>query len=200
MIKVWPTWLGLFAGLGAITAGLMMGADTQEGWQLAARYTARASFPFFIITFVASAIHIVYRRPWSIALLRDRRWWGLGFASCFIAHLVALLMNNWLKGNFPPAGLLDPGVWVYAILLAMVLTSTDEARHRMGRWWKVLHRLGMWALFFIFVVSPYAEALHALKMPEFNPLTDPYTLIGVPALAIKIAAWQRNRNKRMQNA
>ena len=187
MVTVWPTWLGLLAGLAALATGLLVGSDLQEGWQLAARYTARASFPFFIVTFVASSILRLYRRPWTKALLRDRRWWGLGFASCFFVHLVALLTYNWLMDRFPPAGLLDRGVWAYAVLLAMVLTSTDGARRRLGRWWTVLHRVGMWGFFFIFVLSPYADALLALKMPDSNPLTDAYLLAGVAAVALKIA-------------
>lgn len=197
MKRVWPTWLGFLAGLVAVAAGLFVGSDLQEGWQLAARYTARASYPFFIVTFVASSLMRLYRRPWTIALLRDRRWWGLGFAGCFFVHLVALLTYNWLIGNFPPAGLLDRGVWAYIVLLAMVLTSTDGARRRMGRWWTLLHRVGMWGFFFIFVLSPYADALLTQKTPEFNPLTDPYTLAGVAALVLKIAAWWQGRMKRL---
>jgi len=196
-VTVWPTWLGLLAGLAALAAGLLAGSDLQEGWQLAARYTARASFPFFLVTFVASSLLRLYRRPWTKALLRDRRWWGLGFASCFLVHLVALLTYNWLMDRFPPAGLLDLGVWAYAVLLAMVLTSTDGARRRLGRWWTVLHRVGMWGFFFIFVLSPYADALLALKKPDSNPLTDPYLLAGVAAVALKIAAWRQGRINRL---
>ena len=200
MLKTWPTWLGLLAGLAALTAGLSLGSDPQEGWQLAARYTARASYPFFLVTFVASSILRLHRRPWTMALLRDRRWWGLGFASCFFVHLVALLAYNWMRDQFPPAGLLDRGVWAYALLLAMVLTSTDGARRRLGRWWTVLHRVGMWGFFFIFVLSPYVDALLALRLPDFEPLTDPYTVLGVVALAVRIAASWRSRAKRRRRA
>jgi DMSO/TMAO reductase YedYZ heme-binding membrane subunit len=197
MLTAWPTWLGLLAGLAALAAGLLAGSDLQEGWQLAARYTARASFPFFLVTFVASSVLRLHRRPWTKALLRDRRWWGLGFAGCFFVHLVALLTFNWLKDRFPPVGLLDSGVWAYTVLLAMVLTSTDGARRRLGRWWTVLHRVGMWSFFFIFVLSSYLDALLALKMPDFNPLTDVYLLTGVAAVALRVAAWWQTRVKRI---
>lgn len=195
-MKAWPVWLGVLAGLAALPVGLMAGSTLQEGWQLAARYTARVSFPFFLVTFVASSIVRLYPRPWSVALMRDRRWWGLGFAGCFFVHLLALLVYNWLRDNFPPAGFLDPGVWAYAVLLAMVLTSTDAARRHLGRWWKALHVTGMWGFFFIFVLSPYLELLLALRMPDFNPLLEPYTLAGVAALALKIAAWRRGNPQR----
>ncbi len=199
-MKVWPTWLGLFAGLAALLAGIVAGTDTQEGWQLAARYTARMSFPFFMVTFLASSILRLYRRPWTIALRRDRRWWGLGFASCFLLHLLALLTYNWLIENFPPAGFLDGGVWAYVVLLAMVITSTNRARFRLGRWWTLLHRIGMWGFFFIFVLSPYLSALLALKMPELDPLTDPYLLAGLAALAVRVTAFRKNRRTHRDNS
>ncbi|WP_353369357.1 hypothetical protein [Aliiglaciecola sp. NS0011-25] len=90
MKKVWALWLGLFAGVAAVAAGLLVGAGLQESWQLAARYTARASYPLFLITFIASSLPRLHRAPWTMALFRDRRWWGLGFASCFFVHLLAL--------------------------------------------------------------------------------------------------------------
>jgi hypothetical protein len=53
----------------------------------------------------------------------------------------------------------------------------------------------MWGFFFVFVVSPYVSALAAMEMPSFNPLTDPYTLAGVVALAVRLAAMRQNRAK-----
>jgi hypothetical protein len=55
----------------------------------------------------------------------------------------------------------------------------------------------MWGFFFIFVLSPYADALLALKKPDSNPLTDPYLLAGVAAVALKCAAWWQGRIKRL---
>jgi hypothetical protein len=37
------------------------------------------------------------------------------------------------------------------------------------------------------------RALLAMEMPSINPLTDPYTLAGVAALAVRFAAMRRNR-------
>jgi len=71
-MTVWPTWLGLLAGLAALAAGLLAGSILREGWQLAARYTPER--PFCLPRhFVASSILRLYRRPWAKALLRDRR-------------------------------------------------------------------------------------------------------------------------------
>ncbi len=178
-----------------MTAGLLSGADTLEQWQLAARWTARASFPLFLLPFTASALVRLYPARWTKALLRDRRWWGLGFATAFALHLVCLLLNQWLRDNFPPTGPTDPGFYLYLLLLAMVLTSSDAARKRMGRWWKVLHRTGMWGFWVVFAISPYLAVIHG-QFPEQSPLQDPYFVIGVIAALLKLAAWLKGRARR----
>jgi DMSO/TMAO reductase YedYZ heme-binding membrane subunit len=190
-IHFWPTLLGLTLGVSAIALGLWNGDQIVEQWQLASRYTAQASFPLFLITFVASSLVRLFPNPTTRALIRQRRWWGLGFAACFFLHLVALLVYNGLRDNFPPVGLLDEGVVAYAVLLAMVLTSTSAARRKLGRWWHVLHSLGMWGFFFIFVVAFYFDALLKSEVPEFAPFSEPYTLPGMAALALRIAVWSK---------
>jgi len=196
----WPTWLGFFAGVAVVIIGLLTGADLHEKWQLATRYTAQVSFPFFLITFVASALVRLFPNAWTRAIMRDRRWWGLGFAACFLTHLVALLVYNWLEGRFPPAGFLDRGVWAYAVLLAMILTSTNAARRRLGRGWTILHRIGMWGFLVIFALTPYLDDFLTLKMPDDNPLVDPYTLSCLAAIALKAAARVKSRWKRRRLA
>jgi DMSO/TMAO reductase YedYZ heme-binding membrane subunit len=192
-IPYWPTALGFTLGLLAIALGIGFGEQAVEEWRLASRYTAQASFPLFLITFVASSLVRLFPSPTTRALMRQRRWWGLGFAACFFLHLIALLVYNALRDNFPPVGLLDEGVVAYAVLLAMVLTSTDAARRKLGRWWRVLHRTGMWGFFFIFVVAFYVHALLQGEIPEFAPFSEPYTLPGLAALGLRIAAWLKAR-------
>lgn len=196
MERTWPILPGLLVGTGAMVAGLLAGADTLEQWQLAARWTARASFPLFLLPFTASALVRLYPAGWTKALLRQRRWWGLGFAAAFGLHLACLLVNQWLRGNFPPTGPTDPGFYLYLLLLAMVLTSTDTARKRLGRWWKVLHRTGMWGFWAVFSISPYLSALHDMVLPEQNPLADPYFVVGMAAALLKLGAWWKGRTKR----
>lgn len=195
MAKTWPLLLGLLVGTAAMVAGLLAGTDTLDQWQLAARWTARASFPLFLVPFTASALVRLYPARWTKALLRDRRWWGLGFAAAFALHLVCLLVNQTLRDNFPPTGPTDPGFYLYLLLLAMVLTSTDLARKRMGRWWKVLHRIGMWGFWVVFVISPYLAVIHG-ERPEQSPLEDPYFVTGMAAALLKLVASLKARAKR----
>lgn len=196
MLRKWPVWLGMALGLAAITAGLLAGENQVERWELAARWTARVSFPMFIVPFVASALVRLWPSQWTKALLRDRRYWGLGFAAAFGLHVIALLVNNWKQDNFPPVGPFDPGALITYVLIAMVITSTDAARRQMGKWWKVLHRTGMWGFWIIFAVQPYLEAIFTMTLPKQNPLTDPYTLTCLVAATLKLAAWQRSARRR----
>lgn len=189
----WPTVLGTLLGVVAIALGLWRGEQPVDQWQLASRYTAQVSFPLFMVTFIASSLVRLFPSKTTVALMRQRRWWGLGFAACFFLHLAALLIYNGLRDNLPPVGLLDQGVIAYAVLLAMVLTSTDAARRTLGRWWRVLHRTGMWGFFFVFVVAFYVEAFVRGEVPEFAPLSEPYTLPGIIALGLRIAAWAKVR-------
>lgn len=185
MPKRWPIWLGFTLGLIALSSGLLSGSSADESWQLAARWTGRVSFPLFIVTFVASSLAYLFPYPWTIELLRNRRWWGLGFASCFTLHLVALSVFNWHIGKFPPVGLVDPGVLAYALMLAMVLTSNRRAQRWMGRGWKWLHRTGMWVFLLIF------------GQPGEGLFPTIYMLVSFAALCMRIAAWWHRRSSRM---
>ena len=183
MNRYWPVGLGLFLGLSALVLGIVSGSNLDEGWQFAARWTARISFPLFMLTFVASSLAILYPSKTTKKLLRNRRYWGLRFAACFVIHLVALLVFNWRIGEFPPAGLLDPGVIAYTILLAMVLTSNAKAQKSMGRAWTWLHRTGMWGFLVIF------------GRPGDDAIAITYMVIALSGAGLRIAAWLKRRNQ-----
>ena len=182
MPRHWPMWFGFLVGLIALSLGIVSGSALDEGWKLAARWTGRSSFPLFMVTFMASSLATLFPGPRTKALLRDRRWWGLGFAACFAVHLVALSVFNWRKGDFPPVGLVDPGVLAYALLLAMVLTSNGAAQRAMGRGWTWLHRTGMWVFLLVF------------GQPGTGLIAMTYTLVSMSAACLRIAVWwQRKR-------
>jgi DMSO/TMAO reductase YedYZ heme-binding membrane subunit len=184
MPKHWPTWFGFAAGLTALSLCIASGSSLDEGWKLAARWTGRAAFPLFIVTFVASSLALLVPRPWTRTLLRDRRWWGLGFAACFAVHLLALSVFNWRMGKFPPVDSVNAGVLAYALLLAMALTSSGAAQRRLGRGWTWLHRTGMWIFLVIF------------GWPGEGPIDMTYTLIALSAAGLRVAAWWQRRRHR----
>lgn len=185
MPKRWPTWFGFAVGLTALSLGIASGSSLDEGWELAARWTGRASFPLFVVTFVASSLATLFPRPWTRTLLRERRWWGLGFAACFAVHLVALSVFNWRMGRFPPVDSVNAGVLAYALLLAMVLTSNGAAQRRLGRGWTWLHRTGMWVFLVIF------------GLPGEGPADMAYTLVSLSAAGLRVAAWWQRRRRRV---
>ena len=148
-----PLLIGLFAGLLAVAAGMCAGADAAERAGLAARWTARAALPLFLVAFLASTL--VRRWPGGItrALLRRRRQWGLGFALARTIHLVALAVNVIVYAPGRTWQSLIGGGLAYVMIYIMALTSTDGWQRRLGRWWWLLHTVGIYYIWFIFTAS-----------------------------------------------
>lgn len=190
MAKRWPLGLGLALGLGALVAGLISGADATEGWRLAARWTARVGFPILILTYAASSLVRLFPAGPTKALMRDRRWWGLGFFASHSVHLVALLTYLQLSGEGRPLPVLIGGGGAYVMLFAMAATSSDAAMRALGRNWKRLHTLGIHWLWFVFFVSYLGRAAKG----------EPVGIVGTGmcllALGLRIAAALRARMRR----
>lgn len=183
----WPLLIGLVVGVAAMLAGLMSGVLPTEGWELAARWTARAGFPIFLLVYVASALAQLWPGGWRAAVVRDRRFWGLGFAACHTVHLFALAAFLKLGNETRSVDTLIGGGLAYVLLYAMAATSTDAAMRRLGRNWKRLHSAGIHYLWLIFTIS-YAGRV-------MEPDTRITGLIGVSlalgALGLRIAAQRK---------
>ncbi len=148
-----PLLAGLLAGLLAVAAGLIAGGDAAERAGLAARWTARAALPLFLVAFLAAPL--VRRWPGGVtrALLRRRRQWGLGFALAHTIHLAALAINVIVYAPGRTWQSLIGGGLAYAMIFLMALTSTDGWQRRLGRWWSRLHTVGIYYIWFIFTAS-----------------------------------------------
>ncbi|MDP3907133.1 hypothetical protein [Novosphingobium sp.] len=173
----WPLLIGLVIGVAAMLIGLGSGVLPTDGWELAARWTARVGFPIFLLVYLASSLARLWPGGWRAAVLRDRRFWGLGFAACHTVHLFALVM--FLKLGDETRGLetLIPGGLGYVVLYAMAATSTDGAMRKLGANWKRLHRVGIHYLWLIFTLS-YAGRL----------MTAETRIVGVIGTALALAA------------
>lgn len=185
-----PLLLGLAAGLLAVAAGLLAGADAAERAGLAARWTARAGLPLFLVAFLASAL--VRHWPGSVtrALLRRRRQWGLGFALAHTVHLVALGVNVIVYAPGRTWQSLIGGGLAYVMIYLMALTSTDGWQRRLGRWWRRLHLSGIYYIWFIFTASYAGRAFGADPDKRSAGLLLGAVMIG--ALATRL--WPRRRN------
>jgi methionine sulfoxide reductase heme-binding subunit len=189
MGRRWPLALGLVAGFGALLLGLQLGKDPLEGWQLAARWTARIGFPIFILTYLASSLGRLWPSDLTRRIWRDRRWWGLGFAACHTVHLYALVTYNRLADHGSSVQTLVGGGGAYAIMYLMALTSNDAAMRALGRNWKRLHTLGIHWLWFVFTFTYFGRIADGRELP-WAGVAFATALAG---LALRIAAWRAGK-------
>lgn len=184
-----PLLLGLAAGLIAVAAGWLAGGDAAERAGLAARWTARAGLPLFLVAFLASTLVHRWPSPISRALLRRRRQWGLGFALAHTIHLVALGINVIVYAPGRTWQSLIGGGLAYVIIYLMALTSTDGWQRRLGLWWRRLHLFGIHYIWFIFTASYAGRAFGA--DPDKRAVGILFGSIMVAALALRL--WPRRR-------
>ncbi len=179
-----PLLLGLLAGLSAVAAGWLAGAEAAERAGLAARWTARAGLPLFLVAFLASTLARRWPRPATRALLRRRRQWGLGFALAHTIHLAALGINVIIYAPGRTWQSLAGGGLAYAILYLMALTSTDGWQRRLGKWWRRLHRFGLYYIWFIFTASYAGRAFGS--DPDKRIVGIVFGAIMIAALALRL--------------
>lgn len=149
----WPPFaLALILGGGTALAGWLVGASPAEQALLAARWTARAALPLFLVAYIASSLLRLWPGEITRALVRRRRQWGLGFALAHSIHLGALL-HNILNFDSRPLPTLLGGGLAYLLIYAMAATSNDASMRLLGKWWKRLHSFGIHYIWLIFTLS-----------------------------------------------
>lgn len=189
MTRTWPILLGLFLGLATFALGLAYGTTPTEGWHFATRWTGRAGFPLLILAYSASSLVRLWPSPLTKALLRDRRYWGLGFALSHTIHLAVLINYFRLSGQEPPIVTVIGGGLGYALIYAMALTSSNTAQRAMGRWWKRLHKTGIHFLWFIFAFDFTSLSFGSERMA----FAIPAAVVVWVALGLRIAAWRKRK-------
>ncbi|MBM4242659.1 MAG: hypothetical protein FJ148_02440 [Deltaproteobacteria bacterium] len=183
------------AAAAAVAGGLAAGDDAAEGWQLAARYTARLAFPIFLAAFVAGPWHRLRPGAASRWLLRHRRAVGLAFATVFAAHLVSLVTFNVLERTLPVPPTLVVGGGALVVAALMAATSNDAAVRRLGaKRWGRLHTVGMWWLWLVFTIT-YGGRLAG--SPDFFAL---FALACVAAVVLRVAGRRRRTPARLADA
>jgi len=160
-----------------------------EGWHSVVRTSAKTSLAFFLAAFVASSVRALWRTPATAWLLANRRYVGVSFAASHAIHLVAILAVVALSPDFESSTTtVIFGGFGYVLLFAMAATSFDGAVRWMGRRrWQLLHKTGMYYLWFIFAIS-YAP--RALVESAWYWL---FVLPLVAALALRFAVYLRQR-------
>lgn len=176
-----------FAAIVTVALALRTGQDPIEQSRLAARWTARVGFPVFLLTYLASSLYRLWPHPGSRALLRGRRWWGLGFAASHTVHLAALVTFFRVSGETPPTATLIGGGFAYFMLFAMAATSNQAAMAWLGQNWKRLHTLGIHTLWAVYAFS-YTGRLFD---PERETIGAVFAPLAFAALGLRL--WARYR-------
>ena len=147
-----PFLLALLLGGGAVAAGWLAGATPAEQALLAARWTARAALPLFLIAYLAGSLVRLWPSAPTRALVQRRRQWGLGFALAHSIHLGALAYNVLV---FAPRSweTLVAGGFAYVMIYVMAATSNDASVRLLGPWWKRIHIFGLHYTWLIFTLS-----------------------------------------------
>jgi DMSO/TMAO reductase YedYZ heme-binding membrane subunit len=169
---------------------LAAGGGTDEaGLRVLVAGSARISVVLFLLVFVAAPARRFWQNDATRWLLRNRRYLGVSFGIAHFIHLFDIALLALLLGDAfeIDAATLYGGGLAYVLLAAMMATSSDRSARWLGpRYWKWLHRAGLYWLWFIFMQSYTGRAV---QMPEFVPLAA--AVWG--ALGLRIAAWRARR-------
>ena len=127
---------------------------TEDKLLLWARYTARISFFFFLISFIASSIYYFFSNSITRSIKSNRRYIGLSFALTHSVHLVALISFFVSINQNPDIDTLAGGGLAYLAMYIMALTSNDNAVRKIGfKRWKLIHKVGANYIAFIFAFT-----------------------------------------------
>ena len=184
----WP--LTLYATIATATVCSFLftlsGGDV-EGWRMVIRTTARTSLAFFLLAFIASSLRALWRTRGTAWLLANRRYLGVSFAASHALHLLAIVRVSRLSPDFhfDPTTVIAGGL-AYLFLAALTATSFDRTTAWLGaRRWKVLHKTGMYYLWFVFAATYGPRA--AGEPSSYGA----FVLLLATALGLRVAAGVR---------
>ena len=193
-LRGWALTRWISAALVAMAVLVLAAAGTgEDGVRMLIRATARSSALLFLIAFLARPLRQLWRNDATAFALKNRRYFGVSMAVSHLIHGIAIAR---LITGFPAAyqtnlTTLAGGGLGFVFIAAMAATSSDAAFQKLGRArWTLLHRTGIWYLWFIFaftfVPDPSRgwDALHAGFVTAF-----------VAAPLVRAAAYAKMRRK-----
>lgn len=182
----------------AVAATLFAAAGTDSaGTELALRMTARVSFVWFILVFVAAPLHRLRASPASAWLLRRRRALGVTFGLSMAIHVGCILRLYALHAPERPPMVTESDLFIGIPALGLVglltLTSLDALKRQLSSAaWRRLHTTGIWvvwAIFFLCLVDSVGRKTTA------HPFLAYYLFIAVLLLTagLRLAARRLDR-------
>jgi hypothetical protein len=168
------------------------------------QYSVRWSVPWLYLAFMASSLQVVYPSLFSRWLARNRKYFGLCFASAmawqllFILWMVALHYPYYAQEVYNLSDTIE-GVGGYLVLIAMVLTSFPSGRKRLtAKQWRYLHKFGMYYLWG-YAWSVYWYELYYYEAP-LHPIDHAFYWTGFLAWGLRIWAYTKKELKRSERA
>lgn len=188
----------------SVAAGVLLFAGSDSaGTELALRTTARVSFVWFMLAFVASPLRELRPSRWSAWLVRRRRALGVIFGLSMSIHVCFILRLFSLHAPDRPPMVTDadfligiPGLMMVGVL---TITSLDALKARLGAVrWKRLHTAGIWIVWTIFFLC----LVDSVGRKETNhPVLAYHLFIAVLlfGLALRVLASRRGRRARSRS-
>jgi hypothetical protein len=170
-----------------MTVIFLFGGIDEPAMRMAIRATARTSCILFLGAFVASALHKIWSTPYTVWLLKNRRYFGISMAVSHTYHAIAWI-GLWIvtSGNSPKfSGLAILG---YVFLFAMTLTSFRRPAALLSkRAWKILHTTGMHYFWLAFTVE------FGIKLTQSLPIYLPFFSLLVLAMLLRVITGFKQR-------
>ena len=182
--------------LAALLAMTTVDLSSALGVSSMIQFSVRLAVPWLFIAFCASSLVAVFPGEFSRWVLRNRRMFGLCFASgmawqlFFIVWLVVGHFDYYMEEAYDYLSLLEqvPG---YVLLVAMTITSFRFGRSQLSpKQWKILHTGGIYFIWFVVWTTYWFELFYYDDIQFIDYL---YYWAGFTAWAVRMAAWTLKR-------
>ena len=182
--------------LAALLAMTAVDLSSSLGVSSMIQFSVRLAVPWLFIAFCASSLVAVFPGEFSRWVLRNRRMFGLCFATgmawqlFFIVWLVVGHFDYYMEEAYDYLSLLEqvPG---YVLLIAMTITSFGFGRSKLSpKQWKILHTGGIYFIWFVVWTTYWFELFYYDDIQFIDYL---YYWAGFTAWALRMAAWTSKR-------
>jgi hypothetical protein len=152
---------GVVGGLLATVVALLGWGAGTEGWRTASGYTARWSLFVFLFLFLADPVTRWFRGPAIRWLKGQDRSLVFAFAGAHFVHLGVILTYFASGGTVPPALVVALGVYGYALVALLVVTSNDRSASILGA--KNQRRFHVFVLYYVWLIFALTYAARIAK-------------------------------------
>ena len=182
--------------LAALLAMTAVDLSSSLGVSSMIQFSVRLAVPWLFIAFCASSLVAIFPGEFSRWVLRNRRTFGLCFATgmawqlFFIVWLVVGHFDYYMEEAYDYLSLLEqvPG---YVLLIAMTITSFGFGRSKLSpKQWKILHTGGIYFIWFVVWTTYWFELFYYDDIQFIDYL---YYWAGFTAWALRMAAWTSKR-------